>query len=347
MEVFINSLNVISPQNTFAEGLLLANPVCLSGVRSLRCIEPQYSAYIDPMVSRRMSRIIKMGVCSALKCLRDAGIDTPDAIITGTGMGCVEDTGKFLGSIFENEEKLLNPTPFIQSTHNTVGASIALLLKCHNYNNTYGHRGFSFESALTDAMMLINEGEANDVLVGGIDELTPDLFAITDRLGLWKKEPVDNCCLKDYRNTGSIAGEGSAFFALSSRKTEKSIARIGSVMIFFKPENQEEIEKKLETIVKPDLVMLGVNGDQSGDTIYHDLRNGIFRNIPAAYYKHLCGEYDTSVAFALAMSAGIIREQHVPDCMKLDDLQTREIHNILIYNNIRNVNHSAILVSSC
>ena len=142
MEAYINGLSVISPQNTFTEEKLPAEPVGYHGVRSLRCIEPQYSAYIDPMVSRRMSRIIKMGVCSAMKCLRDSGISNPDAIITGTGMGCVEDTGKFLVSIFENEEKLLNPTPFIQSTHNTVGASIALILKCHNYNNTYGHRGF-------------------------------------------------------------------------------------------------------------------------------------------------------------------------------------------------------------
>ena len=347
MEAYINGQSAISPQNTFAEDTLLANPAGYSGVRSLRCIEPQYSAYIDPMVSRRMSRIIKMGVCSALKCLHDAGISTPDAIITGTGMGCVEDTGKFLGSIFENEEKLLNPTPFIQSTHNTVGASIALLLKCHNYNNTYGHRGFSFESALIDALMLLQEGQAGNILVGAIDELTPDLFTITDRLGFWKKEPVDNLCLKDCRSSGSIAGEGSAFFALSSRKTEKSIARIGHLITLFKPESMEEIEKKLERIVKPDLIILGVNGDRSGDVVYHNLRKGIFRNIPSAYYKHLCGEYDTSSAFALAMATGIIREQHVPDIMKLDSAPIGEIHNILIYNYLRNTNHSAILVTSC
>jgi 3-oxoacyl-[acyl-carrier-protein] synthase II len=347
MEAYINGLSVISPQNTFSEDTLLADPVGYSGVRSLRCLEPQYSAYIDPMASRRMSRIIKMGVCSAMKCLRDAGISNPDAIITGTGMGCVEDTGKFLDSIFENDERLLNPTPFIQSTHNTVGASIALILKCHNYNNTYGHRGFSFESALIDALMLLNEGQAADILAGGIDELTPDFFTITDRLGLWKKEPVDNLYLKDYKNRGTIAGEGSAFFALGSRKTEKSIARLGSVITFFNPGNQEEIERKLEDFSKPDLVLLGLNGDPSGDEVYSSLINGIFRNIPAAYYKHLCGEYDTSSAFALAMAAGIIREQRVPDIMKLDNTNVGKIHNILIYNHLRTVNHSVILVSSC
>ncbi|NJK84751.1 MAG: beta-ketoacyl synthase chain length factor [Bacteroidales bacterium] len=112
------------------------------------------------MASRRMSRIVKMGICSALKCLKESGVEVPDAIITGTGFGCIEDTEKFLGSIIQNEEKMLNPTPFIQSTHNTVGAAIALKIKCNNYNNTYVHRGFSFEHALLDGLMLLNEDKA-------------------------------------------------------------------------------------------------------------------------------------------------------------------------------------------
>jgi 3-oxoacyl-[acyl-carrier-protein] synthase II len=355
MEAFINGLSVISPQNTFAEGKLPDEIKEYDCIRSLKCIEPQYSAFIDPMTARRMSRIIRMGVCTALKCLQDAGIKNPDAIITGTGLGCVEDTSKFLVSIWENEEKLLNPTPFIQSTHNTVGASIALILKCSNYNNTYGHRGFSFESALIDAMMLLREGEAKDILVGGLDEMTPDLFTITDMLGLWKKEPVNSLHLREYRSRGSLAGEGTAFFLLSSRKSKKSIARIDFVEIFYKPADSQEIEKNISKIlvknnepgIKPDLVLLGINGDTSGDEVYAQLRKGIFSGIPSAYYKHLCGEYDTSSAFALAMAASIIMLQRVPEILKLDGDPVNGIRNILIYNHLRNVNHIAILVSSC
>jgi 3-oxoacyl-[acyl-carrier-protein] synthase II len=326
-----------------------------NGVRYLRCVEPQYTGYIDPMAARRMSRIIKMGACSAMKCLQDAAIKNPDAIITGTGLGCMEDTEKFLSSIYENEERLLNPTPFIQSTHNTVGASIALILKCNNYNNTYGHRGFSFEYALLDGLMTLMEGSANDILVGALDELTPSMFIITDRLGLWKKEPVNNLHLKDYKSRGSLAGEGSAFFALSGRKKEKSIARITSVLTFLKPDNVSETEKKLSGFIqknigkedKIDLVILGINGDQSSDEIYSYLGKSLFSHVPAAYYKHLCGEYDTSSSFALAMAAGIIREQRVPDVMMLDNKPVGAIRNILIYNHLRNINHSAILISSC
>ena len=355
MEAYINGLSVISPQNTFSEKCLFHKPVEYAGVRSLKCIEPDYSAFIDPMAARRMSRIIKMGVCTALKCLQDAEIKVPDSIITGTGMGCVEDTGKFLSSIIESEEKLLNPTPFIQSTHNTVGAAIALMLKCHSYNNTFGHRGFSFESALIDALMLLHEGQENDILVGGLDELTPDLFIITDRLGLWKRDPVNSLHLKEYSTRGSLAGEGTTFFALSKSKRVKSFARIASVETYYKPSDQFEIEKRLSGFIKnnigtegkPDLVLLGINGDKSGDEVYSFLRGGIFTNIPSAYYKHLCGEYYTSSAFALAMAAGIIREQRVPDIMRLENEPIGKIHNILIYNHMRNINHSAILVSSC
>jgi hypothetical protein len=183
--------------------------------------------------------------------------------------------------------------------------------------------------------------------VGGLDELTPDLFTIADRLGLWKKEPVDSLRLKDYNSRGSLAGEGAAFFALSSRKKEKTIARLSSVMTFFNPAILSDNVKKIVNVGKPDVVILGINGDTSGDEVYASLRKGIFSNMPVAYYKHLCGEYDTSTAFALAMAAGIIREQRVPDIMKLDIEPAGEIHNILIYNHFRKLNHSAILVSSC
>jgi 3-oxoacyl-(acyl-carrier-protein) synthase len=355
MEVYINSISAISPQVTFTGEKLLQEVKEYNGVRYLKCIEPQYNKFIDPMAARRMSRIIKMGVCSALKCLKEAGVTNPDAIITGTGLGCIEDTEKFLISLYDNEEKLLNPTPFIQSTHNTVGASIALILKCNNYNNTYVHRGFSFENALIDSMMFLQENHSNNVLTGGVDELTTNSFIITDRLGLWKKEPLNNLKLLDYKSNGSLAGEGAAFFVLSNLKNEKSIAKLYSVNIFYKSENISEIENRLSDIIrktagdigKIDLVIMGMNGDMFYDENYYHLRKTLFNSIPCAYYKHLCGEYDTSSSFALYLASRILKEQNVPSVLRLDEKPIKDINNILIYNNLRNVNHSVILLSSC
>ena len=72
-----------------------------------------------------MSNIIKMGISTSLKALDIAEIQMPGAIIIGTGIGCIYDTAKFLNQLIENEEDLLNPTSFIQSTHNSVAGQLA------------------------------------------------------------------------------------------------------------------------------------------------------------------------------------------------------------------------------
>ncbi len=355
MKAFINGISAISPQNSFQNEEWLKEPVSYQQVRFMKCIEPNYNEFIDPMAARRMSRIVKMGVSSALKCLRDAAIEMPGAIITGTGLGCIEDTEKFLGSIFVNNEQLLNPTPFIQSTHNTVAATIALRLKCKNYNSTYVHRGFSFEHALTDGMMLLHEETAQNVLVGGLDELTNHSFVITDRLGFWKKQTVNNLSLLENKNRGSLAGEGAAFFALNKIKTEKSFACISVPLLFYKPQSPKEVEYQLLAFLNKegktpddiDLVLLGLNGDPAGDTMYYQLMDNQLKNIPAAYFKHLCGEYDTSSAFAMFLAASLIRKKEIPSVACLNKPPENEIRNILIYNHFSNINHAFFLISGC
>jgi len=180
----------------------------------LQIIPPDYKLYIDLMARRRMGRIIKAGVSAAKICLNDAGAAMPEAIITGTGLGCIEDTERFLYSVLENQERLLNPAHFMQSTYNTLCSQIAIQLSCTNYNNTFVHRAFSFESALIDAMMLIAEERAGNVLVGGVDEITANHYAISGKLGIWKKETVSSLHLLESSTEGTIPGEGAAYFFL-------------------------------------------------------------------------------------------------------------------------------------
>ena len=88
--------------------------------------EPDYKEIItDATLRRRMSRFVKMGVACGLECIGQTS--DIDAVITATGLGCLADTEKFIESIVANNERLLNPTPFIQSTFNTVGGQLALL----------------------------------------------------------------------------------------------------------------------------------------------------------------------------------------------------------------------------
>ncbi|MBN1416846.1 MAG: beta-ketoacyl synthase chain length factor [Bacteroidales bacterium] len=355
MEAFINGISAISPQKTFPGGGLWKEVTEYNNVQYLKCIESRYNDYLDPMAARRMSRIVKMGVCAATECLHMAGVESPDAIITGTGLGCIEDTEKFLTSIYANEETLLNPTPFIQSTHNTVAAGIALKFKCNHYNNTYVHRGFSFENALLDGLMLLHEGAADNILVGGLDELTEKSFIITYRLGLWKRKSINSLTLLDHKTRGSLAGEGTAFFVLSRKKKENTLARIHTPGTIYKPGNTAEVEAALSGFIQRnvgnisdvDLVIMGLNGDPLQDEVYYQLKTNLFHPIACTYYKHLCGEYDTSSSFALYLAAMILKEQQVPEAMRLDNKPPGKIRNVLVYNHLRNKNHAMFLLSSC
>lgn len=353
MAIYIQATANISPQKTFGRIPFLTEPVEYSGNR-LKSIEPDYTGFIDAKTLRRMSRIIKMGVATAMECLQEAGEKNPGAVITGTAFGCLEDTGIFLTGIIEQKEEMLQPTPFIQSTHNTVGAQIALLLKCHGYNNTFVHRGFSFESALLDALMLLHEGETTSVLAGSVDEITDISHAILTRFGLYKRFPVSNLSLFTSASKGSIAGEGAAFFLLTSQPSANAYAQLEGFSTFYKPVDIIETEKHILSFLSSrqiniddiDLIITGKNGDTKGDSIYKQLEGSVFRNKSLINYKHLCGEYATSTSFALWLAANIIKTGAVPPVTGYESLKEDKIKRILIYSHYHNIHHSLMLVSA-
>ena len=353
MKAFIRSTASISPQKTFqANGFLM--DIVEYHQNRLNAIEPEYKEFIDPKLIRRMSRIIKMGVSAAKGCLYKAGVEMPGAIITGTALGCQDDTVQFLSRLIEQHEELLSPTAFVQSTHNTVAAQIALMLHCHNYNNTFVHKGISFESALLDAIMLLQEKEATTVLVGGTEEITDTSFKILTRLGLYKRQCVSNLALLKSNTTGTIGGEGATFFLLTSEASSNNLAMINGVKTFFKPADQEVIEKKISgflaenelTVRDIDLVITGKNGNPRNDATYNGLTEKMFSNVALANYKHLCGEYSTSTSFALWVAANIFNTGFIPDVLKENQTQPGGLKNILIYNHYLNTYHSLMLVSS-
>ena len=349
--MYIQAAACISPQSSFEH--LLSGPVVYTGNR-LACIEPDYAQLIDPKMIRRMSRIIKMGVATAMDCLKAASTEMPGAVITGTAYGCLADTEAFLTKMIENGEELLTPTAFIQSTHNTVGAQIALLLKCHNYNNTFVHRGFSFESALLDAITLLEEKQATTVLAGGIDELTDTSYALLSRFGLYKRNIAASTSLYDDAGGGTIAGEGAAFFLLSREPSGRDYAQLNGISTFYKPGSMEEIENGILEFLSAhevdmediDLVITGRNGDVHDDAVYEQLEQALFKDKPTARFKHLCGEYPTAASFALWLAAHSIKAGALPTRAS-DRRAQQQPRRVLIYNHYQNKYHALYLLSAC
>lgn len=169
--------------------------------------EPDYKEVItDANSRRRMGRLLKMAVWCGLKSLDGVPSERVAGIITSTGAGFMKDTISFGSSIFDREETLLNPSPFMQSTFNTASGYIALIRKIHAYNTTYVQQADGFAASLVDAAMLLDDaGEGDVALVGAFDEVTPEVDVIRQRLGLYR---VGDGFLP--------LGEGAAAFLLSA-----------------------------------------------------------------------------------------------------------------------------------
>lgn len=340
MAIYINGIGLISPQETRDNNSFLDEVMYPEG-DYFTMAEPPYKDYIAPRELRRMSKVLRNGLIAAKIALEESDLKNPDAILTGTGLGCATDTEKFLFAMDENKERLLTPTSFIQSTHNTLGGSIAIGLACHNYNMTYVNRGFSFESALLDAQLMIEGEEIQNALVGGFDEMTVDHVKLLQTTEQY--HPVK----------GAKPGQGAGFFVLDTKPQENTYAQYKDLKTLYRP-NIEAIEQNIKDLVDTHridveklVVIMGNNGIEAEEHLYNHLENTVLPDAHMAYYKHLSGEYYTSTAFAFWVACQTLKKQRIPNALKAKTSPDAEIQHVLIYNQFMSIEHSLILLAKC
>ena len=234
--IYIRSAAQISVQKPLCEDWM-ADPVQLSG-EYLRSQDPDFKPFLSPMQARRMGLILKRAIAVSLTALRNAGIECPDAIFTGTGLGCMENTENFLSAMCRDGEEMLPPTYFMMSTHNTISSAVAILLRCHGQNCTYSQKDISFESALLDAFLQLQVGGISNALVGAHDETTPDTYRLLKGAGYFE---------------GIVtAAEASSAFVLSASSAlstgsgtdvalKNPLCELADVQILHSPANLESV----------------------------------------------------------------------------------------------------------
>jgi len=274
--------------------------------------------------------------------MKESGITNPDAIITGTGLGCIENTEIFLEKLVYEGEELLNPTHFMQSTHNTISSLIAIDTKSHGYNSTYAHKGISFECALQDAFLQMQSGKIQTALVGAYDEITPAYFTLLKKAGFFGKP------------NQIFAGEASVAMMLSSLKKENTLCEIEAVEKTYSgachcgldPQSPDILNFQTQ-FTNIDFVMVGTNGVEENDKIYFDNCAKLFPGIPLLQYKNIFGEsYSASAlgvyAAAICLMKGEISKHLFPGKVNISSSPQK----ILCYNHSEGKNHTFTLLSS-
>lgn len=349
---YINGTGCISAQPLTESGFL-AEAVITNDQNVMYAKEPSYKEMIPPAMIRRMAKGVKMGIFASTTALKEANLDVPEAIITGTGMGCMEDSEKFLKAILNNKEEFLTPTSFIQSTHNTVAGQIALGLKCTGYNFTYVNGSVSFESALMDAQLQIETGEANSVLVGGMDETAQHTIDLLKLVDIVKKEADQPYEILNSSSEGIVLSEGAAFFVLENEQKENTYARFEAVAMM-NVLNVDEVEGFINDFLVSngieakaiDAVVLGNNGDKTYDHYYQPAMS-MFSETPQVYYKHLSGEHNTASAYGFWVAANILKNQEIPVVVKMNAVEGKAYNYVLLYNQYLGKDHSLTLLKKC
>ncbi|MCQ2285291.1 MAG: beta-ketoacyl synthase chain length factor [Bacteroidales bacterium] len=350
MSIFINSASQISMQEPLSEKWL-SEPT-IPSIAANDSQEPDYKKFISPIEARRMGKILKRAVATSMDALEKAECEMPDAIVCGTGLGCIQSTEKFLNAMLDNAEECLPPTAFMQSTHNTISSQVALTLKCHNYNCTYSQQGLSFESALLDAFMQFELGKINSALVESHDEMTPDYFRMLGKIGYWKEDFTEVEQLRNADSAGAISGSASVAIALSNKLTNNTLCQLEAVEMLHSATMQKVKENVVRMIKQAnkslfdiDGIVLGLSGDKENDTWYHQWAEELFPNKPIIWYKHLFGESFSASALGLYVGAHVLHSGTIPTHLLYNDVNSAQnLNNLIVYNHFQRMNHGFCLI---
>ena len=159
---------VLSAEGIDLPTAALAQPALLCSVE--QADDTDINSYISAAEARRMTPQTKRMVAAARRAMSESGIEKPDAIICATQWGCMLQSMRFLQDMLDSDEQQLKPTPFMQSTHNTIASLVAILTGNHGYNSTYAQGKQSMDCAMADIRSQMSLGLIRSALILEFDE---------------------------------------------------------------------------------------------------------------------------------------------------------------------------------
>ena len=323
----ILSAKQISIQNPLTEEWM-ENPLSYSE-DYVRAVDPDFKQFISAGDARRMGKLLKRALATSLSALQEGGIENPDAIITGTGFGSIENTELFLDALVREGEQLLKPTQFMQSTHNTASSLIGIHTRCHGYNSTYSQKGFSFDSALYDAWMQFRIGRINSALVGSHDEMSPVFSGFVRKAGH----------VKD----GEICSEAAVSVLLAESGDNAYCTLEGVKLLDTPPEETLKLVLADMTAGGIDAVMTGKSGNAENDSWYGFL-DAMLPGVPQLRYKPLFGVNFSSSATGFYAAACCLRKGSVPAVLTESGQAVECAKGILVVNVVEGRHYSFSLL---
>jgi 3-oxoacyl-(acyl-carrier-protein) synthase len=206
-----------------------------AGLRRAFLVKPFRPASVVPgLKTRRLDRLSAWTLVASSLALQDAGTDLSHvdrsrvAVVSATGLGCVELTEAFYQSAAANGWSGTDPSTFSETLANSPASHVALFHDLRGPNITVGSRGFAGESALIQATSLLRHSQADLAIVLAGDTLTRAVYEWYEAADLLSSACYNSGPLPE--GGGFVPSEGVVAIVLepAGRREARSYARLNS-----------------------------------------------------------------------------------------------------------------------
>lgn len=192
------------------------------------------SDFIPPLKARKMDRASQFAVAATGLALKDAALVPREmnperiGIALGCGFGGVANSAEFLTGYFNSGIEGLTPLLFPNTVSNAAASNASIEHGMKGPNVTQVQRFCSAESAFLMACRFIEEGRADVMLTGGVDDLIPLMIRGFSALGQSKKYAHvfgEGCGIMVLESAEHAAGRGAAVKGIVN-----SVSTIGELL---------------------------------------------------------------------------------------------------------------------
>jgi len=181
------------------------------------------SAWLPPLMSRRMSPPSRYAVVAARCALAEAGFapaeqrDPSVSVCLASAFGPTSYTQRLLDQMLDEGPESVSPFLFAECVANAPAAQVAIDAKASGPNHTLCAQEAGALIAVAHGAGEIRGGRARLALVGAAEEMTPLLHALLDRFGALARDEA-RARPFDRRRDGMLAAEGATVLVLESEK---------------------------------------------------------------------------------------------------------------------------------
>jgi 3-oxoacyl-[acyl-carrier-protein] synthase II len=178
--------------------------------------------FMAPRFYRRLGRLSRLAVAASIEAIKDSGLDISAqdryriGVVFGTAFGSTHQTDAFFVSLLDHGPQAAEPILFPDTVPNAPASHVAMYHRLQGPNCTLCQNHLSGECALAYGLSLLEQGQLDVVVVGGVDELSSILFHSLDSIRALKpirqRGPLQPNQFP--KGKGFIPGEGATCMVL-------------------------------------------------------------------------------------------------------------------------------------